>query len=53
MFSSKAVSNWQGSKGEKDPMGFKLERGIDCLMTALSNWGWAFVFNKSAGPRWE
>jgi hypothetical protein len=26
--------------------------GVDSLMTVLSNWGLAFVFNKSATPGW-
>jgi hypothetical protein len=42
------------SAGKKKATGFGAEkrqkRGVDCLMTALSNCGWAFVFNNGGIP---
>jgi hypothetical protein len=54
IFVTKVTSNWQlaASKTKGEEMtGFEVEtrlkRDFDRSVTGRSNWGWAFVFNKS------
>jgi hypothetical protein len=44
---SKASEVTTGLRAEK-----RQQKGIDRLSTVLSNWGWAFVFNRSVYGGW-
>ena len=56
IFVVKPVNQLATSKGNMETTGFRAEkrekRGVDRSVTARSNWGLAFVFNRSVMGGW-